>query len=235
MTANKNQLQKAPADLMALAIEKGASLDYLEKLMDLQERWEKKEASKSFKNAMANFQAGKPEIKKTGVVDYTYNGARTFYMHAVLSEIQKQIDPVLSKQGLSYRWEQDESDGEIKITCILSHADGHEEKTHITAPRDSSGGKNTVQSIGSTITYLQRYTLINITGLSASENIDAKDKAFNKKDDDPLNLDREVLNPKHKMWSVLKAGILNETKTIDEIRKKYKVSKNSEKLLKAKK
>ncbi len=237
MTVVKNQIvQKTPIDLMALAVEKGSSIEYLEKLMILQTEWEKKEAKKSFKFAMANFQSKKPEIKKTGVVDYEYQGKRTFYMHAELSEIQKQIDPVLSEEGISYRWEQEDVDNEIKITCIVSHSDGHEEETYIKAPRDSTGGKNTVQSIGSTIHYLQRYTLVNALGLSVAEDIDAKDAAFiAPKADDPLGLDRDVLTPRHKMWDVTKGMFSLGNITMDEIRKKFKVSKNSEKLLKAKK
>ena len=39
----------------------------------------------------------------------------------------------------------------------------------LSAPPDSSGSKNSIQAIASTLTYLQRYTLLSITGLAASE------------------------------------------------------------------
>jgi hypothetical protein len=36
----------------------------------------------------------------------------------------------------------------------------------MSAPPDASGGKNTIQQIASTVTYLQRYTLLAITGVA---------------------------------------------------------------------
>ena len=39
----------------------------------------------------------------------------------------------------------------------------------MTADKDTSGNKNSIQSIGSTRTYLQRYTLIGALGLSTAE------------------------------------------------------------------
>jgi hypothetical protein len=40
------------------------------------------------------------------------------------------------------------------------------------APKDTSGSKNAIQSIASTITYLQRYTLFAATGLAADDQDD---------------------------------------------------------------
>ena len=37
---------------------------------------------------------------------------------------------------------------------------------------DDSGGKNPIQSIGSTITYLERYTILALTGLATKEQDD---------------------------------------------------------------
>ena len=39
----------------------------------------------------------------------------------------------------------------------------------MTAQADTSGSKNAIQSIGSTITYLERYSLLALTGLAAHE------------------------------------------------------------------
>ena len=58
-----------PMALIQMAIDKDSSLERLEKLMDLQERWEAKQAAKAFKAAMVEFQGKKPELKKTKIVD----------------------------------------------------------------------------------------------------------------------------------------------------------------------
>ena len=46
---------------------------------------------------------------------------------------------------------------------------GYSESTELTADSDTSGTKNSIQAMGSTITYLQRYTLLSLTGLATHE------------------------------------------------------------------
>jgi len=167
---SETELQKMPVNLIELALEKGAGVDQLEKLMEMQSRWEQKEASKEFKRAFTEFQAMKPELKKTESVMY---GGKLQFKFNSLAAIQKAVDPVLSKFGLSYRWEQQEVDNRIEITCILSHISGHSEYTSLSAPLDTSGSKNAIQSIGSTVSYLKRYTLEGACGLSSDKDTDA--------------------------------------------------------------
>lgn len=163
---SKNELEiQQPVNLIQMAIEKSASIETLKGLMDLQERWEANQARKEFKSAMVDFQREKPRLVKT---EKAHNSK-----YNPLPKIQEAIDPVLSAQGLSYRWEQEEHDGKIRITCVLSHISGHEERTYMTAPLDTSGSKNAIQSIGSTVSYLKRYTLEGACGLSSDKDDDA--------------------------------------------------------------
>ncbi len=60
----KPQIEQTPMTLMAQAIQKNIPVETMEKLMDLQERWDKKNAQKEFNQAMADFQAKCPVIKK---------------------------------------------------------------------------------------------------------------------------------------------------------------------------
>ena len=62
----------------------------------------------------------------------------------------------------------------VSVTCIIAHRDGHSEENTLSAGRDDSGKKNSIQSIGSTITYLQRYTLKSALGLAASADDDGR-------------------------------------------------------------
>jgi hypothetical protein len=59
----------------------------------------------------------------------------------------------------------------ISVTCILT-GHGHEEENTLSGPADASGSKNAIQAIGSTLTYLQRYTLVQALGLAASSDDD---------------------------------------------------------------
>jgi len=157
-----------PTDLISQGIEKGLDVAQLEKLMDLQERWEQKEAKKAFAVAMSKFQGNKPDIlRQSGV---SHDGGKTFkYYFASLAKIQKSVDPVLSECGLSYSFKQTGVEGKIKIICVVTHTDGHSEETWLEGKEDSSGSKNSIQSLGSAVSYLKRYTLKNALGLSEDD------------------------------------------------------------------
>ena len=166
--------QPTPDLLIMKAVESG-NIDAIERLMDLKERYDRKQAEKAYRQAMSNFQSEKPDLKKTAKVDVALKtGGRMKYNFNPLPRIQKAIDPVLSKFGLSYRWEQEQENGKIKITCIVSHIDGHSEKTWLMADSDTSGSKNAIQGIGSTVSYLKRYTLEGALGLSSDDDDDGK-------------------------------------------------------------
>lgn len=158
-----------PMHMLQIAVEKGADLDKLEKLMDLQERWEANEAKKAFTAAMASFKSDPPSILKSKLVNIP-GGAK--FIHATLADVCDGVCASLSKYGLSHKWEVLQEPGRITVTCILTHERGHSERTTISAPPDDSGRKNSIQQIASTVTYLERYTLMAATGLAAKDMLD---------------------------------------------------------------
>jgi hypothetical protein len=144
--------------------------------MNLQERWEANQARKAFDDAMAAAKAEIPTINKNRMVDFTgKTGVRTHYRHEDLGEIARTVDPILAKHGLSYRFRTASPVGEpVTVTCVISHRDGHSEENTLVGPRDESGNKNAIQSIGSTLSFLQRYTLKAGLGLAASYDDEAR-------------------------------------------------------------
>lgn len=171
-----------PASLIEIAINKGVDTVQLKELMDLQERWEKKEAKKAFMEALSKFQTIVPVInkKKTAKVQ-TRTGSNFEYKYADLGGIAQSIKEALNQCGLSYRWEFEEVNGKLKCHCLVSHVSGHTETTTMEAGKDNSGAKNDIQQTGSTQTYLQRYSLIGALGLTTAE--DDTDASFHKKKD----------------------------------------------------
>lgn len=135
-------------------------------------------ARKAFDNAMAAARAEIPVIRKNRRVGFDSRkagAARTDYAHEDLAEIARTIDPILSSHGLSYRFRvASEVNAPVCVTCVISHRDGHSEETTLRGARDESGNKNGLQAIGSTVTYLQRYTLKAALGLSASADDDGR-------------------------------------------------------------
>lgn len=172
----KNELQlSSPNSLIAIALEKGTNMDQLERLLALKERWDAAQANKSFLSALSKFQRDVPSIpKKTQVKYESKTGGRVNYFFAELGDIDEAIKSCMAENGLSKRWEISEDGDRIICTCIISHIDGHQEKTTMSSTKDTSGGKNEIQSRASAISYMQRYTLIGALGLTtASEDNDA--------------------------------------------------------------
>jgi hypothetical protein len=151
--------------------------DIVNRLMDARERDDKFFARKAFDNAIAAAKAEIPVIKKNREVDFTSKRTQgqTNYKYEDLGEIARTIDPILSKNGLSYRYRTTSNPNEpVTCTCIISHRDGHSEENTLSAGRDESGNKNSIQAVGSTLTFLQRYTLKAALGLAAANDDDAK-------------------------------------------------------------
>ena len=163
-----------PMDMIDRAVSSGASVEALEKLMVLQERWEANQGRKAFNQAIAAAKAEIPPIIKNKTVDYTSQKGRTHYLYEDLAEIAKTVDPILSANGLSYRFRTKQDGGRVIVTCILSHRDGYSEETTLSGDPDNSGNKNPIQAVGSAVTFLQRYTLKTALGLAASADDDGR-------------------------------------------------------------
>lgn len=165
--ATKNNLpaQATPAQLLELAINKDIDIEKLQKLMDMQREWQAAQARTAFFHALTEFQAECPELRKTKKV--AFKGVE--YNYAPLADITRQIKVPIKAAGMAYRWEIEDSKEEIKVTCLVTHVDGHTERTTMMAAPDLSGSKNAIQARGSTIEYLKRYTLIGALGISTSD------------------------------------------------------------------
>jgi hypothetical protein len=167
-------------DLLRAAVDKGADVATLERLAKLYEAAEANAQKKAYYDALALAKAELKPILKDKEVQKA-NDAGKLYGYETLAAIAEAIDPVLAKHGLFYRF----PDGEvgssqdpklITVTCRLSHKEGYSEETTRTAPPDVGPNRNQVQAMGSTITYLQRYTLKAALGLAVSQDKDGGSK-----------------------------------------------------------
>jgi hypothetical protein len=78
-----------PMDMLARAVQSGADLDMIEKLMNLQERWEASNARKAFDEAVAAAKADIPVILKNAT---SHNNK-----YADFAAIARAVDPFLVK------------------------------------------------------------------------------------------------------------------------------------------
>jgi hypothetical protein len=167
--ANDQQIAAVdPMQLLAVAVQQGADIDKLEKLMALQERWEANNARKAFTVAMAKFKENPPRLVKDKEVAF----GNTRYKHAELDQVTEKIAAALSSVGISHRFSISQADSKITVHCVLTHSLGHHETTSLAGAADTSGNKNSIQAIGSAVSYLQRYTLLAATGLATGEGDD---------------------------------------------------------------
>ena len=157
-------VELTPMQLISQVVENpDFDVDKLEKMMQLQERWEDRQAEKDFNTAVAAFQADVPSITKDkkGVHDIKY---------APLDSILQAIQPLLTAQGLSVRFSTTMSDaGMLHATCTISHVSGHSEVSEITVPLDRDMRANASQQMGSANSYAKRYALGNALNLSFVE------------------------------------------------------------------
>lgn len=162
-----------PHQMLSTLVTQGADPAVLEKFMDLADRWEANEAKKAYVRDMAKFKRETIPILKNKQVGYkNKDGSLTGYKHATLDHILEVVVPVLSKHGFSHAWAYDQEAGFLTVACRITHKQGHAETTALRGPDDKSGGKNAIQAIGSSSSYLERYTFLAITGLAAKDQDD---------------------------------------------------------------
>jgi ERF superfamily protein len=158
------QAEPTPMQLIQQALAAGVGPDVLERLVALKNSMEDRAAKQAFIEAVARFKENMPEIVKTKLV----NAGKMTYRHAELDKISDILEPELTKYQLSVRWESKPRDnGTLEMNCVVTHALGYSERSSLAGPPDQSGGKNSLQAIGSASSYLQRYTLLLALGIVA--------------------------------------------------------------------
>jgi len=158
-----------------MAVNPDIDPDRIERFIALKERMEATAARKAFAAALSELQAAMPVIEERGRIEVrkkTASGERDGDIqqstsYALWEDINEAIKPMLKEHGfaLSFRTGQT-PEGKITVTGILSHREGHQEDTTMILQHDSTGSKNAVQAIGSSVSYGKRYTaaaLLNIT------------------------------------------------------------------------
>lgn len=146
-----------------VATDPNASIETLEKMLDMQERIMDRQARQAFSASMADMQSSLPRVIKTASSHTS--------KYAKLEDINDQIRPTLREHGFAVTYSIDQTSG-IKVTTKLSHRDGHFEETSIVLPADTSGSKNGVQAVGSTISYGKRYGICAILNISTGDDTD---------------------------------------------------------------
>src|SRR3984957_5231547 len=165
-----------PSKVLALiervALDPRADVQKLERMMGMYERLKAKEAELAYNAAKGRILkklAGIKIVKNRSVLYEMENGkpqkgTYEAFKYAPLEGIDKHLRPLLAKEVMDLSFsDEPREDGGILIRGRLKHLPGgHYEDSFMPAPLDTSGGKSTVQGVGSTNSYLRRYIACNI-------------------------------------------------------------------------
>lgn len=159
-----------PMDLLQLAIEKEGSIDVIERLAKLQLEIQDRDDKVAFANAMAKFKdQDLPRIIKTRSIKDKDGNER--YKGVALEDVADALIKSLLKHGITYRWVTDAMpNGNVEVTCFMRlEGTAYEEQgSTLAAPPDTSGNKDALKAVGSTTSYLEKYTLIASCGVHVS-------------------------------------------------------------------
>lgn len=200
-------------NLMARAIDGGANIDVLERLMVLRDKLKAEAAKAAFDAAMAAFQAECPVIRKTKDVHTKdkpdgSQGSKA-YSFAPLESIVSQVKPLLQKYGFSYNFRSitDKEKQQITAICIVHHTDGHEQESPVQVPY---GNKTPVMSDSqvamAAMTFAKRYAFCNAFGIMTGD-----------EDNEVLLQEKAVLTAAITDWKEKVEG----SETIDELKTVY--------------
>lgn len=157
---------QTPMGLLQMAVQSNADPDKLEKLMDLQERWEAKRDAERFGEALAAFQAECPQITKRRKAEFKGQHAYNF---ASLDDIMRQVQPLLSRHGLSVSYSAKVTDaGMLHATCAV-RCGSHVEESEITLPVPAEMRVNATQKMGAAMAYAKRYAVCNALGITVGD------------------------------------------------------------------
>lgn len=165
-----------------LMIDPSVSVERANQALDFALRLKAEAARQAYYEAKAAFKAVAPVVTKDKE-NKQYGST-----YASIGNVVNTINEALSKYGLDASWDFDQGE-RIKVTCTLRHSLGHSESVSLSGPPDTSGSKNPMQQIKSTLTYLKLATFEGVTGIATKEgNLD--DDGNGASDDDPISQDQ---------------------------------------------
>lgn len=150
--------------IQQVAMSPDADIDKMERLMAMHERFQAQQAKQQYDDALSQMQEEMPVIGERGGIKDKSGRIQSTY--ALWEDINEMIKPVLARHGFGLTFRTPRNEKGIEVEGVLSHRAGHRETTSIVLPVDTSGSKNGVQAVASSVSYGKRYTaglLLNIT------------------------------------------------------------------------
>ncbi|WP_208441684.1 ERF family protein [Bartonella raoultii] len=164
LTITKTELEKQTNDgenqttamelILERALQSDVDLDRLKSLLELREKEIERQERQDFIRDLSAMQMEYKNIEQNALNTHT---------KSIYTTLDKYIDAIkepLAKHhfALFSQIKEQNSNG-ITVEMTLTHKSGNEISTQGTFPFDTTGSKNSIQAVGSTITYARRYLL----------------------------------------------------------------------------
>ena len=165
-------VQQVLTAIMSAASDPNVDVAKMRELLGLQKELMAMQAEQQFTEAFQRLSRDLPRIKKNGSVEYKGKEAFRF---ATWDAIDAVIRPLLEREGFILSFDSSQRQGEgggAVVTGTLSHVGGHRRSASIPLALDGSGGKNSIQGMGSTISYGKRYCATMLLNLVTAEDDD---------------------------------------------------------------
>jgi hypothetical protein len=154
----------SPIDILRFAIERGADVQTIERLMVVRRELNAEAAKKAYDAAMANFQSQCPIIIKKKA------GAKDAYRYAPLDDIVSQVKELIRENGFSFSINSRVEDKFVVAICKVTHEAGHFEVSEFQCPVDNKNPMMTdPQRFGGAMTFSKRYAFCNAFGILTAD------------------------------------------------------------------
>jgi hypothetical protein len=149
------------------------ALAAMQKVIEMKEHMEDRQAEKDFAVAFAALQSELTTFRATKVVPGKNDAVR--YTYLPYEEIMAKVRPLLDKFGFSVSFSTEFKDSRILQTCTLQHRGGYHRdyKAYVRAGSGPYGATET-QADGAAMTYAKRYALSNALNITVEHDTDAR-------------------------------------------------------------
>jgi hypothetical protein len=159
--------EKPPTHLIELAISKGlTSPEYLDKIMAYLREEQQRISESQFTLALATAQGELSPIVK--------RGSNQGKAYPKLEDVQEEVTPVFSKNGLAFSFYEGEAkkESDMRVCCLIRHIGGYKHEYFLDLPMDGVGAKGNanktpIHAKVSAASYGQRKLLLMISNLQA--------------------------------------------------------------------
>lgn len=156
------------AIISAAAADPSVDVAKMNALLEFKERLDARDARAQYTAAMAAMQPSLPRVRKNGTIDLGKGKGIPF---ASWEDIDGVIRPMLSRHGFSLSFPTRIEGEKTIMTCIVSHAGGHSERSDSYVLPDKGPGRNDTQAVGSGRKYTKRYLALDMLNI-VTEGVD---------------------------------------------------------------